>query len=344
MVSPSFILGAQAIGCLAGRFTWIDWADLEGYLVFTTTIGAWMAGKQATIRDFFLGGRKLPWYAVCGSNIATEISAVTFVGVPAVVFASTGNFTYMQLGVFGSVLARVVVGLVFVPAYYKREIYSPYDYMANELGGSVRTVPTCLFILGGALAQGARVYLTALILDLVIGKPVFGGLAAATGIDTMVWSIYTIGVISIAWTWIGGITTVIWTDVILFLVFLIGAFVALAAVIGKLPGGLSELFSVGYQAKQAGEWGKFTFFDFDISPAKEFTIYTAVIAATWGGLGAYGTDQLMAQRIFCCKGAKQAKIAVIASCLGQIITLTMLLVGVGLYAYYQQFPLTGEAA
>jgi len=344
MTDPSFILAAETAGSLASRFTWIDWAVVVGYLAFTTAVGAKMAGKQATIRDFFLGGRKLPWYAVCGSNIATEISAVTFVGVPAIVFASTGNFTYMQLGVFGSIIARVIVALVFVPAYYKREIYSPYDYMANELGGAARTVTTCLFVLGGALAQGARVYLTALILDLVIGKPVFGQLAAATGIDTMVWSIYTIGVIAIGWTLIGGITTVIWTDVILFGVFLVGAFVALGAVIGKLPGGMSEMFSVGWNAKEAGAWGKFTFFDFDISPAKEFTIYTALIAATWGNLGAFGTDQLMAQRIFCCKGAKEAKIAVIAGCAGLIIAVTMLFVGVGLYAFYQQFPLTGEAA
>lgn len=338
------ILAAGQAGTLSGKFTWLDWLVVVGYLALTTLIGSFMAGKQATIRDFFLGGRKLPWYAVCGSNIATEISAVTFVCVPAVVCAPTGNFTYLQLGLIGSVLAKIIVGYVFVPVFYEREIYSPYDYMANQLGERARSVTTVLFILGGSLAQGSRVYLTALILDLIIGPSVFGGLQERTGVSTLVWSIYTIGAISVVWTWIGGITTVIWTDVILFLVFLIGAFVALGAAVGRLPGGLGEFFAVGWGAKEAGPWGKFTLFDFSLSPTKEFTIWTAAIASTWGGLGAFGTDQMMAQRIFCCKGQRDARLAVIASSLSQLIALIMLLVGVALYTFYQRFPLTGEAA
>ena len=120
-----------AAATLSSQFTWIDWVVVVGYLAFTTWLGAKMAGRQASIRDFFLGGRKLPWYAVSGSIIATEISAVTFIGVPYVVFKMGGNFTYLELGVFGSFFARVIVGYVLVPAYYKREIYSPYDYMGN---------------------------------------------------------------------------------------------------------------------------------------------------------------------------------------------------------------------
>ncbi len=336
------ILAAQA-GSLAGRFTPLDWAVVIGYLALTTAIGSLMAGRQATIRDFFLGGRKLPWYAVCGSNIATEISAVTFVGVPAIVFASEGNFTYLQLQLIGLLLARFVVAYVFVPAYYEREIYSPYDYMANWLGGEARTVTTCLFILGGSLAQGARVYLTAMILDIIAGRSLYGGLADATGISTLTWSIYTFGLISVVWCWIGGITTVIWTDVILFLVFVVGAFVALGAAVGRLPGGWSELFSIGWNAKQAGSWGKFTVFDFDLSLIKPYTFWAALIGYTWHGLFAFGTDQVMAQRMFCCKGPRPARWAVIGSNVGQVVAITMLLVGVGLYAFYQNNPLTGEA-
>lgn len=331
---------------ISGHFTALDWVVLVGYLILTTVIGGALAGKQATIRDFFLGGRKLPWYAVSGSIIATEISAVTFVGVPAIAFAASGNFTYLQLGLFGNILARIIVGYVFIPAYYKREIYSPYDYMANQLGGQVRTMTTCLFTLGGMLAQGARVYLTAMILDLIIGEPAFGGIAEKTGTSTMAWSIFLIGLIAVIWTLMGGITTVIWTDVILFLVFFFGGFVALGFIIAALPGGAWEgiriLFTEGYEAKEAGPWGKFTFFDFDTDPTKAFTIWTAIIAATWGGLGAYGTDQLLAQRMFCCKDERRAKWAIISSSAGQIITATMLFVGVGLFVYYQYYPLGPE--
>ncbi len=335
---------------LQGRFTWIDWAVLAGYLAATTAIGAAMAGRQATIRDFFLGGRKLPWYAVSGSTIATEISAVTFVGVPAIVFAGglEGNFKYLQLCLLGNVLARVIVGCVFVPAYYRREIYSPYDYMAGALGERVRTLTTVLFIFGGALAQGARVYLTALILDLIVGEPLFGRLAAATGVSTLSWSIYLVGVIAVGWAWIGGITTVIWTDVILFLVFVFGALAALLAIIIRLPGspleGVSYMIQAGWAARDAGPWGRFTFFDFDWSPARQYTFWTAVFATTWGGLYAYGTDQMMAQRMFCCRGPREARLAIISSTAGQVVTVMMCFVGVGLYAFYRVFELPDDLA
>ncbi|MHC4673103.1 MAG: sodium:solute symporter family transporter [Planctomycetota bacterium] len=331
---------------VAGQFTVLDWIVVVGYMVLTTLLGGLLAGKQATIRDFFLGGRKLPWYAVSGSIIATEISAVTFVGVPAIVYAIEGNLTYLQLGIFGSILARIIVGYVFVPVYYQREIFSPYDYMAGELGDSVRSMTTLLFTVGGMLAQGARVYLTALILDLIIGDSVFGALAEHTGTSTMTWSIFTIGLIAVIWTLMGGITTVIWTDVILFLVFLLGGFVALGFIIAHLPGGawesIKQMCTLAHNTKEAGPWGKFTFFDFDLSPAKDFTIWTAIIASTWGGLGSYGTDQLLAQRMFCCKGPRQARWAIITSSAGQIITTTMLFVGLGLFAYYHYFPLSPE--
>ncbi len=176
-----FLLAAGETGSLSGHFTWIDWMVVFGYLAITTVIGGALAGKQATIRDFFLGGRKLPWYAVSGSIIATEISALTFIGVPFVVFKDGGNFTYLQLGVFGSFFARIIVGFVLVPAYYKREIYSPYDYMGNQLGGSVRSVTTALFALGGILSQSARVYLTAVVLNLILRQPL-AQLADWTGI------------------------------------------------------------------------------------------------------------------------------------------------------------------
>jgi Na+/proline symporter len=301
-----------------------------------------MAGRQATIRDFFLGGRKLPWYAVSGSIIATEISALTFISVPFVVFKPGGNFTYLQLGVFGSFFARILVGYILVPAYYKREIYSPYDYMGNQLGGRVRSMTTVLFTLGGMLAQSARVYLTAEVVIVVLNDQLVW-LADTLGMNPLAWAIILIALVSVGWTLIGGITTVIWTDVILFLCFMLGAFVALGTVAYNLSGGIGEMLRVGWNAAESGAWGKFTFFDFSTDPLRAYTIWTAVIASTWGGLGAYGTDQLLAQRMFCCKNTKDARWAIISSTLSQIVTVTVMLVGVGLFAYYQANPLTGQA-
>ncbi len=338
----------------SAQFTWIDWLVVVGYLVFTSWLGAKMAGRQATIRDFFLGGRKLPWYAVSGSIIASEISALTFVSVPWVVFQPGGNLTYLQLGLFGSLLARILVGYILVPAYFQREIYSPFDYMHNQLGGRIRGLTTALFVLKAMLAQSSRIYLASEVIVVVLNDQLVW-LARHLGLNELAWAIVIISVVSIGWTLLGGMRTVIWTDVALFGCFTIGALVALGTVAYALPGGFAEMFRVGWEAKlsgfpqydlplkESGAWGKFTFFDWSTSPVRDFTMWTAVIAATWGGVGSYGLDQTLAQRMFCCKNGRDARRAMITSSVSQLVTITVALVGVGLYAYYQSHPLTGQA-
>ncbi|MFH0979938.1 MAG: hypothetical protein V2A79_00165 [Planctomycetota bacterium] len=335
-------MNSLTLADISAAFTGVDWLIVVAYLALTTWLGARMSGRQATIRDFFLGGRRLPWYAVSGSLIATEISALTFVGVPYVVFKPEGNFTYLQLGVFGSLLARVIVGYVLMPAYYQREIYSPYDYMGHQLGPRVRTMTSALFVLGGMLAQSARVYLTAQVMIVLLHRQLYW-LVERFGLDELAWAIILIGVVAVGWTLIGGITTVIWSNVILFGIFLVGALAALGTVAGALGGGFGELLGAAWTAKESGPWGKFTFFDFDPSPLKLYTIWTAVIASTWGGLGAYGTDQLLVQSMFCCRDPRQARRAILGSIFGQVVTVIVMLVGAGLFVYYQAHPLTGEA-
>jgi len=322
-----------------GGFGLIDWGLVVGYLVFSTWLGARMAGRQSTMRDFFLGGRKLPWYAVSGSIIATEISAVTFVVVPFVVFTKGGNFTYL--------FARFIVGYLLLPVYYEREIYSPYDYMGAKLGGRVRGMTTALFSLGGVLGQSARVYLTAVILEVILHDQL-AWMTAHVGLSGLAWAIVLIGVVAIGWTMIGGITTVIWTDVLLFLLFLFGAVVALIAIAWALPGGFAELLRSGVEAKDgSGAWGKFTFFNFQFGWPEiltdQYTLAAAIIANTWVSVYCLGTDQLFVQRMFCCRGVRQARWALISSFAGQIVTFTVALVGVGLYAYYlyPEHALTG---
>lgn len=332
----------MTLASLSANFSWIDWLVVIGYMALTTTIGAVMSGKQATIRDFFLGGRTLPWWAVSGSIIATEISALTFVSVPWVVLQPGGNMTYLQLGVIGSFLARVVVGYWLVPAYYQREIYSPYDYMGARLGDSVRAMTTVLFAISGVLSQAARVYLTAEVVNVILHDHL-QWLTATLGLDSLAWAIIVIASVSIVWTMMGGMHTVIWTDVALFVAFAAGAVIALSVVIVNLDGGWRELIDVGLAAQDGGAWGKFTFFNFSADPTRAFTIWTAMIASTWGGLGAYGTDQLMAQRMFCCRSQREARWAIISSTASMLVTLAVALVGVGLFAYYRAHPLTGEA-
>lgn len=289
-----------------------------------------LAGKQSTIREFFLAGRKIPWLAVAGSNIATEISAVTLIGVPAAVYAAGGNLTYLQLA-FGVVIARLIIGFQFVPAFYEREIYSPYDYMANWLGAPVRNVTTGLFVLGAVLGQSVRVMLTAIVLELITGIP-------------LSYSIWLIGAASVGWTLMGGITTVIWTDVIQFFVFLIGMIVAVVYVVLHVPGGWGEVLHVADAAPQGS---KLTFWNFGTGGLyamlqQPYTFWAGVFGNTILCLAVYATDQTMAQRMFCCRGPREAKLAVLFSTFSLGVTAVALAVGLGLYAFFQHFPLAAD--
>jgi Na+/proline symporter len=322
---------------LAGGFTWIDWAVVAGVIAFTTLLGERLSGKQQTVRDFFLGGRRLPWYAISASIVATEISAVTYVSLPSVVWKEGGNITYLQLGLIGSLLARLIVGYVLVPAYYEREIYSPYDYMGRRLGEGVRRTSTLLFSLGGLLGQAARVYLIAVVLEVLLFREL-GWLETHLAVPPLAGAVCAIGVVAVAWTLIGGISTVIWTDAVLFLLFLLGIGVALFTVAGGVEGGFSAAMSQGWEA------GKFRFFDFDTDPTKAYTFWAALFAATWGGVGSYGTDHLIAQRMFCCRNEREARKAIVASIAAMGVTFLVALVGIGLFAWYREHPLGGAAA
>lgn len=255
-------------------FTGLDWAVVAAYLVFTTWLGAKLSGKQQTIRDYFLGGRRLPWYAVSGSIVASEISGVTFVSVPAIAWAQGGDYSYLMLAV-GSIAARAIIGFWLVPAYYEQEIYSPYEFMAKRLGPALNPVATGIFILGGFLAQGARLFLAALVLDAITGL----GLGAC---------VIVIAAVSVVWTWIGGITSVVWTDVMQFVILLAGALVALAAAIQSVPGGWDGVVAVAEPA------GKFRLWNFSLDPGARFTFWCGLFGTTFLNVGALGTDQMMA--------------------------------------------------
>jgi SSS family solute:Na+ symporter len=321
------------LGAIETHFTSLDWAVVVGYLLLTTWIGHALSGKNATIRDFFLGGRSLPWWAVCGSMLATEISALTFIGVPGGVYALKGDWTYLQWGI-GSIMARFAVGYWLVPLYFKEEIYSPYDYMGSKLGEGVRRLVTGLFSLGAILGQSVRVLVTALILTTVTGM-------------RMEFCILAIGGFAVVWTLMGGMRTVIWTDVIQFGVFIFGGLLAFGWLVGHL--GWDNIMEINRHA--AGPDGttidKMRIFDFSLpwdSPLVNFTFWVGIIAMPFQNVAAFGTDQLNAQRIFCCGSEKDARKAMVWSSVSMLITILMLAVGSGLFAWYQIKGLSTEEA
>jgi len=330
MLSDLYLLADAAADAVAAPddgdsssyFGSIDWTVLIAYLVLTTWVGHKMSGKQGTIKDFFLGGRTLPWWSVSGSMIATEISALTFIGVPGMVFAMKGDWTYLQWGL-GSMIARFAVAYWLVPLYYEKEIYSPYDFMGNRLGETVRRLVTGLFSIGSILGQSVRVLVTAIILKEV------------TGLDPRM-CIVVIGVVAILWTLMGGMQTVIWTDVMQFCLFIFGGLLALFLLVRGL--GWDQITSLNQITVDGAAINKMRWLDLTTpfeDPKLRYTLWVGLIAMPFQNFTAFGVDQLNTQRMFCCGNVKDARKAMCWSSVSMIITVLMLAVGSGLFAWYQ---------
>ena len=301
-------------------FMWQDWLVIAGYLILTTIVGHVMRGKQGTIRDFFLGGRSLPWQAVSGSIIATEISGVTFIGVAGGLFALHGDFTYLLWGI-GSIMGRVIVAKWFVPKFFEEEIYSPYDYMGRRIGAGAKKLATVIFTIGSILGQSVRVFVAAIPLKVVTGLPIEV-------------CIVIIGLFAIGWTLMGGMRTVIWTDVMQFALFTVGGLLTLYWVVSHLNGGWAEMWATAEQYGRNKTWDA----RFGFGKELEFTLWVAILAVPFQNLTAFGVDQLNAQRMFCCKDKKSAQKALVWSSVGQLMTLMMLLVGAALVVHYDNNP------
>lgn len=343
----SGLLAARALGALVagpsdgaqlgGGFSGLDWLVVALVLVAITVLGERLTGKQESLRDFYLGGRRLPWFAVSASIIATEISAVTFFAVPSMVWRDGGSLLYLQVGLVSALVARLVVATVLVPAYYEREVYSPYEFMGNRLGVSVRRMTTGLFMVGGALAQSARVYITAVVIE-VLAQEELAAAAEVTGCSPLACAVLAIALVALGWTWIGGVATVVWTDAMLFLLFVGGMIGLLVALHLGVEGGLGESWRL------AMESGKLQLVDTDFAFTKPYTLWAVLFAASWGLIGPYGTDQLIVQRLLCCRSKRDAQRAMIGSYAAIVVIGFAFLIGVGLHGYYLEHAMSGGAA
>ncbi len=317
-------------------FTALDWSVVAGVLVLSTLAGA-MLGKHANLREYFLGGRKLPWWVVSASIIATEISAVTMVAVPWTVYRPGGDMTSLQLLVVGSILARLGIAWLLVPRYFEREVFSPYDLIGEHLGEAARRIASAFFVIGNVLSQGARVYLTGLVLEVVLHDEL-QRVADATHLPSLSIAIGIVALFAVVWTWIGGISAVVWTDFLLLLVFIVSAVAMLVVVANGLDLGFERIWQVGVDSH------RFHFFDFETNPARAYTFWAAAIASSFGNFGAYGVDQMVAQRLLCCRDARAARKAILFSSLAMAVTALVAFVGVALFAWYERNPMSEAGA
>ena len=300
----------------------LDLIIIVVYMLGTLGVGWWFSRKQRNIRDYFLSDNNAPWWALMGSIVATETSTVTFISVPAFAFAANssgvgGNFTFLQI-VIGYLIGRLVVVGLFIPLYFKGELFTVYQVLDQRFGGRVKRAAASLFLVTRSIADGIRLFLTAIVL------------VALTGWADPV-SILIIGVVTIAYTYLGGMAAVIWTDAIQLIVYLVGAVVAALVLLGKIPGGWNEVVSVGT------ELHKFDLFDFTFSLSRSYTFWAGVIGGAFLTTATHGTDQLMVQRYLCAKSPRQASVALLTSgvvVLAQFVL--FLLIGTMLFVFYQK--------
>jgi SSS family transporter len=294
-----------------------DYAVIGLYLVAITLFGSWFARFQKTTRDYFLAGRSSPWWAICFTIVATETSTLSFIGVPAQAFA--GSMVFLQLAL-GYIIGRVIVSLIFIPAYFRGELVTSYELLQRRFGSPVKTTASGIFLITRSLADGIRLFATAIVIAVVTGVPV-------------TWTVVILGAAMIVYTVRGGAAAVIWTDVVQMFVYVAGAIVVLVALLHRIPGGWSEVVAVGTAA------GKFTIFNLSTDPKTVHTIWAGVVGGIALTLATHGTDQFLVQRLLSARSARQASAGLVLS--GVIVFAQFalfLVIGIALFAYYQHVP------
>src|ERR1700684_2369712 len=284
-----------------------------------TLFGARVRRGQQNLRDYFLGGRTAPWWALACSIVATETSTLTIIGTPAIAYG--GNLGFLQL-VLGYLVARVILCVVLIPQYFQGEFYTAYQLLEKRFGGRMRSVAAVVFMGTRALAEGVRIS--------AIGKVV--SVAFGTGDRA---SILIITVLTMFYTFEGGMRGVIWTDVVQFFLYLTGSVAAFFLLLHKIPSGWPE---VTHMAAASG--GTLRVFGFAFSLTQSYTFWSGLLGGTFLTMASHGTDQTMVQRLLSSRNERDSKTALLAS--GVIIFAQFslfLVLGVMLFVYAQHFAL-----
>jgi SSS family solute:Na+ symporter len=279
--------------------------------------GLWVGRGQKGAAQYMLGDRDLPWWGLLFSIVATETSTVTFLSIPG--FAWSHDFTWIQLPL-GYVIGRFLVVALLLPRYFAGEYFTAYEVLRERFGGAVSQAASLLFLASRSLADGLRLFLTAIVVQ------------EMSGLSLPV-SVALVGVTTIVYTFAGGMKAVVWTDVAQFVIYNAGAAAAFVLLLGRLPGGWGQLVS------EASAAGKFRWLDLSTALDRPYTLWAGLIGGMVLTLGTHGADQMMVQRYLCARSQREAGRAVWTS--GVVVLLQFalfLLIGVGLYVFYQAFP------
>jgi SSS family transporter len=297
----------------------LDLAIVVVYLLGVTALGVYFRKKQHDVRDYFLGGRTAPWWALALSIVATETSTLTIIGTPAIAYA--GNLTFIQW-VFGYLLGRVLISVFFLPGYFRGDFLTAYGVIEKRFGQRMRSVAAVTFLGTRTLAEGVRVAAIALVVSVALGTS-----------ERL--AVLIVIVLTILYTFEGGMKAVIWTDVAQFLLYLLGSIITVAVLLHRIPGGWSEVTRVA-----AVHGNKLQFLDFSSNLATKYTFWSGVIGGAFLTMASHGTDQTIVQRLLAAKDQRDSRRALLAS--GFIVLFqfaVFLLVGVLLFVFAQHSPL-----
>jgi solute:Na+ symporter, SSS family len=304
----------------------IDLLIIAAYLAGITFFGLRFRKRKRTVRDYFLADRDIPWWAIALSIVAAETSTLTIISIPGLAYDS--NFTFLQV-VMGYVIGRVIISFVLLPQYFRGELYTAYQLIERRFGPELRTMTAGLFLLTRAAAEGVRVYAVSIVVAIALGT----GEVASIAIITLLTLIYTFE---------GGLAAVIWTDVVQTFIYVGGTVVGLVTILHLVPGGWGSVQSI------AGGLHKFQVFDFSVFDsavamhwpylnfAKPYTLWAGIIGGAFLTTASHGTDQLIVQRLLAARNQQQSVLALLSSGIAVFFQFALFLfVGVMLFVYYR---------
>ena len=292
-----------------------DLAIVAVYLVGITLFGLRFRKRQRSLRDYFLADRNIPWWAIALSIVAAETSTLTIISIPGLAYDT--NLTFLQV-VLGYIVGRVIISFVLLPHYFRGDLYTAYELIERRFGRRLRSLTAGLFLLTRAAAEGVRVYAVSIVVALAFGTGEIASIAIIT-------------VLTLIYTFEGGLAAVIWTDVVQTIIYVGGTLVGLFVILHLVPGGWPAIHNLAAGA------GKLQIFDFTPDFWRPYSFWAGLLGGAFLTTASHGTDQLIVQRLLAARNLKQSATALISSGAAILVQFSLfLIVGVMLFAYYRE--------
>jgi SSS family transporter len=304
----------------------LDLGVIVAYLGGVTLFGLHFRRKQQTLKNYFLAGNVIPWWAISLSIVAAETSTLTVISVPGMAYDK--DFRFLQL-VMGYLIGRVVVSFVFIPQYFRGELVTAYQLIDRRFGQKLRTLTAGMFLVTRAAAEGVRVFAVAIVVRVALGALLSG----LSDFQRDFCAIAIVTLLTLIYTFQGGMAAAIWTDVIQQTVYVVGTLVGFFTILHLVPGGWQTVHAV------AGQAGKFRVFDYSFNFTSTYTLWSGVIGGAFLTTASHGTDQLIVQRLLSARSERQAKIALLSSGVAILFQFSLfLMIGAMLFVFYRMFP------